>query len=80
MKGTVSWFNIPSGFGVIVGEDGERYGVHHSEICGEGFKKLTDGETVTFSPGTYHGKLTARGVSRMQATTDVAASSEESLQ
>ena len=48
MKGTVKWFNTRKGFGFITDEDGVDYFVHFSEIEGEGFKKLRDGQAVTF--------------------------------
>jgi len=46
--GTVKWFNDSKGFGFITAEDGTDAFVHHGDIQGEGFKSLTEGETVTF--------------------------------
>jgi CspA family cold shock protein len=48
MKGTVKWFNEEKGFGFITAEDGKDVFAHYSEIQKEGFKKLTEGEEVTF--------------------------------
>jgi CspA family cold shock protein len=48
MKGTVKWFNEEKGFGFITAEDGKDVFAHYSEIQKEGFKKLTEGESVTF--------------------------------
>ncbi|MGL4402800.1 MAG: cold-shock protein [Fusobacteriaceae bacterium] len=48
MKGTVKWFNEEKGFGFITGEDGKDVFAHFSEIQKDGFKKLTEGEEVTF--------------------------------
>ena len=48
MKGTVKWFNKEKGFGSITGEDGKDVFVHYSGIANDGFKSLTEGETVEF--------------------------------
>lgn len=50
MKGIVKWFDVRKGFGFVSDEDGVDYFVHFSEIQGEGFKRLREGETVTFNP------------------------------
>ena len=47
-KGTVKWFNDAKGFGFVTGEDGTDAFVHHSDIQGEGFKTLAEGEAVEF--------------------------------
>ena len=46
--GTVKWFNESKGFGFIESEDGEDCFVHFSEIQGEGFKTLNEGQNVEF--------------------------------
>jgi len=46
--GTVKWFNNTKGYGFITAEDGTDVFVHHSDIQGEGFKSLDEGETVEF--------------------------------
>jgi CspA family cold shock protein len=48
MKGTVKWFDVKKGFGFIQQEDGNDVFVHHSNISGNGFKVLEDGESVEF--------------------------------
>lgn len=48
MKGTVKWFNDEKGFGFITGEDGKDVFAHFSEIQKDGFKKLVEGEEVSF--------------------------------
>ena len=46
--GTVKWFNESKGFGFIEQESGEDVFVHFSEIQGEGFKTLNDGQAVEY--------------------------------
>ena len=48
MKGLVKWFNEEKGFGFITAEDGKDVFAHFSAIQKDGFKKLTEGEAVTF--------------------------------
>ena len=47
-EGTVKWFNQRKGYGFISTEDGTDIFVHYSNISGEGFKSLTEGDPVTF--------------------------------
>ncbi len=46
--GKVKWFNDAKGFGFVTAEDGTDAFVHHSDILGQGFKSLAEGEAVTF--------------------------------
>ena len=63
MNGTVKWFDVRKGFGFISDEDGMDYFVHFSEIRGDGFKRLRDGQSVTFESGEDdQGRLVARFV------------------
>jgi len=48
VRGTVKWFNESKGFGFIAKEDGGDVFVHFSEIEGEGFKTLVEGDAVEF--------------------------------
>lgn len=48
MRGTVKWFNDNKGFGFITQQEGPEVFVHFSEIQGEGFKTLNEGEEVEF--------------------------------
>ncbi|MBT1186769.1 cold-shock protein [Streptomyces sp. CJ_13] len=48
-SGTVKWFNAEKGFGFI-SQDGGGPDVfaHYSNISGNGFRELNEGEQVTF--------------------------------
>lgn len=46
--GTVKWFDDDKGFGFIEREDGEDAFVHYSEISGDGYKSLEEGQEVSF--------------------------------
>jgi len=48
IKGTVKWFNDKKGFGFISREDGDDVFVHHTSIQGDGFKTLSEGQSVEF--------------------------------
>jgi len=47
-NGTVKWFNEGKGYGFIEGEDGRDVFVHFSAINADGFKTLSEGQSVTF--------------------------------
>ena len=48
-NGTVKWFNESKGFGFITQDDGGAdVFAHYSEIKGEGFKTLAEGDVVPF--------------------------------
>ncbi len=48
-RGTVKWFSDQKGYGFITPEDGSNdVFVHHSEIQGEGFKSLQEGQMADF--------------------------------
>ena len=47
-QGTVKWFNDSKGFGFIEQAEGKDVFVHHTAIQAEGFKSLSEGDTVQF--------------------------------
>jgi len=46
--GKVKWFNESKGYGFIESDNGQDLFVHFSEIQGEGFKTLHEGQSVEF--------------------------------
>ncbi len=46
--GTVKWFSNQKGYGFITPEEGNDVFVHHSEIQGDGYKSLEEGQKVEF--------------------------------
>jgi CspA family cold shock protein len=52
-RGTVKFFNAEKGYGFISRDDGDDVFVHFSQIVGEGYKTLEDGQQVEFdvAPG-----------------------------
>lgn len=53
MQGTVKFFNAEKGFGFISRTDGDDVFVHYSNIAGQGYRTLAEGQTVEFdlAPG-----------------------------
>lgn len=59
--GTVKWFSIERGFGFI-DSAGKDYFVYYRDIHREGFKKLTEGESVKFTESKNDKGLVAKDV------------------
>lgn len=49
--GTVKWFNSEKGYGFITPDDGSKdLFVHYTSIEGEGYRSLTEGQKVEYTP------------------------------
>lgn len=47
-QGIVKWFNNAKGFGFITRDNGDDVFVHFRSIRGDGYRTLTQGQTVEF--------------------------------
>lgn len=47
-SGKVKWFDNKRGFGFIVQDQGQDVFVHHTQIMGQGYKTLQEGELVNY--------------------------------
>jgi cold shock protein len=47
-QGIVKWFNAEKGFGFITSDEGGDVFVHHTAIVGEGYRRLDEGQKVSF--------------------------------
>lgn len=52
MIGKVKWFDSKKGYGFILTDEGQEIFVHYSGIVAEGFKALTEGQSVEFEIGS----------------------------
>ena len=67
-RGTVKWFNDKKGYGFIVPEGSdEDVFVHYSNIEGDGFRKLADGDPVQFEVVQGDKGCHAENVQRLEA-------------
>lgn len=48
IRGQVKWFDPKKGYGFIVGPQGQDVFVHYTQIQGDGFRSLKDGEEVDY--------------------------------
>jgi len=49
VTGTVKWFNEAKGFGFLTQENGPDVFAHFSNIQGDGFRTLAEGQQVQFN-------------------------------
>jgi CspA family cold shock protein len=62
VTGTVKWFNGGKGYGFITPQEGPDVFVHFSEIQGEGFRNLEEGQSVEFNVEQGQKGLQAKNV------------------
>lgn len=65
LRGQVKWFDPKKGFGFILGPEGKDVFVHYSQIEGEGFRSLKDGEEVEYELVEGEKGAQARNVHRL---------------
>ncbi|MHC5075036.1 MAG: cold-shock protein, partial [Planctomycetota bacterium] len=66
--GKVKWFNPKKGYGFISTTDGRDIFVHYSNISGDGYKTLDQGDDVTFDVVEGEKGLRADNVARSSAS------------
>jgi len=69
ITGKVKWFNESKGYGFIKQESGRDIFVHYSEIQEDGYRSLSEGETVEFEV-----REGAKGLEATKVTRGAAAS------
>lgn len=65
MQGKVKWFNAEKGFGFITSDEGSDIFVHYTQILGEGYKSLDEGQAVEFEVFEGDRGLQAKNVSKI---------------
>jgi cold shock protein len=69
-RGKVKWFNKTKGFGFITPDaTGPDVFVHYSDISGEGYKTLVDGQAVEYEETNSDRGKKAKNVSVLSAVT-----------
>ena len=75
--GTVKWFDPKKGFGFLEGPSGRDVFVHYTQITGEGFRSLKDGEEVEYELVEGDKGLQARDVRRLEESDSESGSDSE---
>ncbi len=71
LRGQVKWFDPKKGYGFIIGPQNQDVFVHYSQIGGDGFRSLKDGEMVEYELTEGDKGLQARTVTRIEQTAGV---------
>lgn len=72
IQGEVKWFDPKKGYGFIVGPQQQDVFVHFSQIMGDGFRSLKDGEQVEYELIEGDKGLQAKEVKRTEVDEGVA--------
>lgn len=73
IQGEVKWFDPKKGYGFIVGPEQQDVFVHFSQITGDGFRSLKDGEEVEYELVEGDKGLQAKDVKRAEVPVPVEA-------
>lgn len=65
VKGKVKWFDGKKGYGFVVTEEGKDVFVHFSQIQGQGYKTLEEGEEVELEVEQDPKGLRAKNVTKL---------------
>ena len=76
--GRVKWFDPKKGFGFIIGPNEQDVFVHFSQISGDGFRSLKDGEEVEYELVEGDKGLQAREVRRLGSSSPPSDESDKS--
>ena len=71
IRGEVKWFDPKKGYGFIVGPEQQDVFVHFSQIMGDGFRSLKDGEAVDYELVEGDKGLQAKDVKHAEAPAPV---------
>lgn len=66
IQGEVKWFDPKKGYGFIVGPEQQDVFVHFSQIAGDGFRSLKDGEAVEYELIEGDKGMQAKDVKRVE--------------
>lgn len=64
MRAKVKWFNDPKGYGFATTPKGDVF-LHYSQIEGEGFKTLAEGQEIDFDLYETEKGLQAKGIKKV---------------
>ena len=75
-KGTVKWFDPKRGFGFIINDQGQDVFVHYTNLNGEGFRCLRNGQIVEYKQLNTDKGLQGRNVQIISVKPPVVTSTE----